>query len=298
MMGTFVGKDAIFLPPKEFSKHDYKSNIPSNFDSRTFFGKCTNVIGHVRDQANCGSCWAFGSTEAFNDRLCIASNGEFKALLSTQDTTSCCNTIRCLSFGCNGGHPGLAWKWLMHEGVVTGSDYDHVGLGDSCWPYELPFCSHHNNSPFPDCDDSLISKTPKCRNSCEEQNYRQHQFKSDKHKAKNSYRLHSVEEIKIDMMENGPVTASFLVYEDILNYKEGIYVHKHGRLLGGHAVKIVGWGEEDGIKYWIVINSWNTYWGAGGTFKIKLNEAGIDSAVHAGKVVWEIKNKMEDVIFF
>ena len=37
---------------------------------------------------------------------------------------------------------------------------------------------------------------------------------------------------------------------------------------GGHAVKIVGWGTEDGTDYWLVANSWNTSWGLEGFFKI------------------------------
>jgi len=49
-------------------------------------------------------------------------------------------------------------------------------------------------------------------------------------------------------------------------------VYKHtgsGKELGGHAVKLIGWGvESDGTKYWKVVNSWNQSWGDNGTFKI------------------------------
>jgi cathepsin B len=43
-------------------------------------------------------------------------------------------------------------------------------------------------------------------------------------------------------MTNGPVEASFTVYQDFLSYKTGVYHHTTGSALGGHAVKMVGWG--------------------------------------------------------
>jgi len=49
--------------------------FPVSFDSRANWPECAGVIGHVRDQSNCGSCWAHGTTEALNDRTCIATGG-------------------------------------------------------------------------------------------------------------------------------------------------------------------------------------------------------------------------------
>jgi len=64
----------------------------------------------------------------------------------------------------------------------------------------------------------------------------------------------------------------------------GVYHHVHGLRLGGHAVKILGWGVENGTPYWLVANSWNYDWGDGGFFKIKrgTNEGGIESGIVAG----------------
>ena len=79
--------------------------IPESFDARTAWPHCAAIIGHVRDQSSCGSCWAFGSTEAFNDRHCIAT-GDTKTLFSPEDTVSCCKGLTCnFSMGCDGGQP-------------------------------------------------------------------------------------------------------------------------------------------------------------------------------------------------
>jgi cathepsin B len=53
-----------------------------------------------------------------------------------------------------------------------------------------------------------------------------------------------------EIMTNGPIEASFTVYEDFLTYKSGVYAHTTGSSLGGHAIKIIGWGEDAGIPYW------------------------------------------------
>lgn len=41
----------------------------------------------------------------------------------------------------------------------------------------------------------------------------------------------------------------------------GVYQHLTGDILGGHAIKILGWGEENGTPYWLAANSWNSDWG-------------------------------------
>lgn len=103
LMGTVVDPDwTIKIAPREgFS--EISDSVPDSFDARTNWPECESVINNVRDQANCGSCWAFGTTEALNDRACIASSGSMTTLYSTSDTTACCNGTKCFSFGCNGG---------------------------------------------------------------------------------------------------------------------------------------------------------------------------------------------------
>lgn len=94
----------------------------------------------------------------------------------------------------------------------------------------------------------------------------------------------NVDKIKTEIMTNGPVEGAFSVYEDFLSYKSGVYTHTSGQLLGGHAIKILGWGVDAGVNYWIVANSWNEDWGNGGFFNIKagVDECGIESGIVAG----------------
>ena len=69
-----------------------------------------------------------------------------------------------------------------------------------------------------------------------------------------------------------------------MSYRGGVYRRKSSNLLGGHAVKIVGWGKDtDGTEYWIVANSWNTTWGEQGFFRIAFGECGFEDSLWAGQ---------------
>jgi len=87
-----------------------------------------------------------------------------------------------------------------------------------------------------------------------------------------------------EIYTNGPVEAAFDVYADFPTYKSGVYQHVTGDYLGGHAIKILGWGTENGTPYWLVANSWNADWGDQGFFKILRgsDECGIEDGVVAG----------------
>ena len=84
----------------------------------------------------------------------------------------------------------------------------------------------------------------------------------------------------------GPVTAFMDLYDDFQGHNlSEVYSHSPGAInKGAHSVKLIGWGEENGINYWLAANSWGRYWGVNGTFRIKrgVNESGIESQVMAG----------------
>jgi len=249
--------------------------LPEAFDSREKWGTQCPSVREVRDQGSCGSCWAFGATEAITDRICIASNGEVAPHISAEDLLTCCTSC---GFGCNGGMPGSAFEYWKNEGIVTGGRY-HSNKG--CQPYMIPSCDHHVPHSQNPCHGDM--PTPECRSACRE-GYN-NSYSDDKHYGSDVYSVESEERsIMAEIMKNGPVEAAFTVYSDFPNYKSGVYQHTAGSALGGHAIKIVGWGVESGNKYWLVANSWNTKWGDGGFFKILRgsNECGIESGVVAG----------------
>ena len=279
LMGTVVDPDwVIRLPelnePRVFSD----ASMPDTFDARTNWPDCEPVINHVRDQSNCGSCWAHGTTEALNDRMCIASNGAFQTLLSVSDTTGCCNGKECYSFGCNGGQVGTPWAWFKRTGVVSGGDFGTTG---TCYNYTMEQCAHHVDSEtLPLCDD-VVQVAPTCGSTCPDDS--DIAYMDDKHKSTSAYSVPStVDGIKEEISTNGTVTAAFTVYEDFLTYKSGVYQHTTGSALGGHAIKCIGWGTEDEQDYWLCVNSWNNTWGDMGTFKILMGDCGINDQMTAG----------------
>ncbi|XP_054282247.1 cathepsin B-like [Macrosteles quadrilineatus] len=248
--------------------------IPDAFDSRARWPNCP-TIREIRDQGSCGSCWAFGAVESMSDRQCIHSNGNSSFHYSAEDLVSCCHTC---GFGCNGGFPGMAWRYWVHSGLVSGGSY---GSNQGCIPYEIAPCEHHVNGTRPPCAEG--GKTPKCEKKCQA-SYNV-DYKKDKHYGQKAYSVEGEEkQIQVEIMRNGPVEGAFSVYEDFVQYKSGVYKHVAGRMLGGHAIRILGWGEENGSPYWLVANSWNSDWGDHGYFKILRgsDECGIESQINAG----------------
>lgn len=270
LMGTLETPEEHKLPIKEIEP---LKDIPTEFFSAIQWPKCES-IKEVRDQSTCGSCWAFGAAEAMSDRICIVSNQTLQTRISTEDLLTCCG-ISCGN-GCNGGYPSGAWNYFKRSGLVTGWLYNDTKY---CQPYHFAPCDHHTTGRYQPCGAS--QPTPKCVQSC----VNGATYSSDKWFADTVYGVSSnVEKIQTEIMIHGPVEAAFTVYNDFLTYKSGVYHHVSGSALGGHAIKIVGWGVENGTPYWLVANSWNEDWGDKGFFKILRgkNECGIEGQIVAG----------------
>jgi len=279
------------------------SDIPDSFDSATNWPQCAKVINDIRDQSNCGCCWAFAGTSAASDRLCIATNGSIVEPLSAQEICFCSSMN-----GCGGGQITTPWTYIASNGAVTGNQQKFSGTGADpdpfagagfCSAFSLPHCHHHGpvgKDPFPaeGATGCPSESSPSCPKSCDSGSKRT--FSSDKYTFGAAstgrkllggggggavQRASGETGIQQAIMAGGPVETAFTVYDDFANYASGVYHHVSGSMLGGHAVRIVGWGVDSGTKYWKVANSWNPYWGEDGYFRIKRgdNDCGIENGV-------------------
>jgi len=216
-------------------------DIPAEFDSHT---QWPGLIHPIRNQQQCGSCWAVSASEVLSDRFAIASK-KASPVLSPEDLVSCDTADN----GCRGGQLPAAWTYMKNTGLVT----------DTCFPYTA------GNGTAPSCRTKCVGLFP---------------APFTRSKASSAYSIQGVENMQKDIMTHGPIQVAFMVYKSFMSYQSGVYSKHWYELIpeGGHAVKIVGWGTESGTDYWLVANSWDTTWGLDGFFKIKRgnNACGIE----------------------
>lgn len=112
----------------------------------------------------------------------------------------------------------------------------------------------------------------------------------------------------IELMNNGPLVASFEPTNEFMYYESGVFesVDPDWIVSGGekpewekvsHSVLLYGWGEtEDGTKYWKLRNSWGELWGEQGNFRIRrgVDESAIESIAEASDpiIVYQGRNEM------
>jgi len=128
------------------------------------------------------------------------------------------------NYGCTGGYLVPAIDFLITEGTAS----------HDCVPYK--------------------NKREPCKFSCDDpaKAYQKHYCKPGSLKI-----LTDRVEMQKEIHQNGPMMVGLLIYEDLYNYKEGIYEYTTGKFVGGHAIRAIGWGhDDDGFLYWILQNQW------------------------------------------
>jgi len=138
---VLVGGDAVFgitkfsdLTPAEF-KATYLTYVPRNYTKRVEVQldgqvaeavdwRTKGVVTPVKDQGQCGSCWAFSATEAIESYAALS--GKSLVALSPQQITSCDK----VDGGCNGGNTETAYEYVVKAGgIESGADYPYTSGG-------------------------------------------------------------------------------------------------------------------------------------------------------------------------
>jgi len=255
---------------------DLQTPIPTSF---SWLGT-DEVEDGWRNQLMCGCCWSMSVASVLSDRYGIK-YGMVNPKLSNTWLMMCSNNPMSLSdselqnagqhstnnFQCLcGGNTYVGGKFLEEKGTKQ----------ESCWPFSqvIKFndaCSGENGQT-PECPTSWSDNA--CHNcTADSGSTLASTFKAEKDSTKYIVAIDSDGSVNYERTTSaiqreimiGPVTTSFQVPSTFMSWwsnssKDDIYIPDTTENMGGHAVALVGWGEDvvkgKNIRYWIMRNSW------------------------------------------
>ena len=217
------------------------TNVESTSGDSVDWRDVSGVVTPVKDQGQCGSCWAFSATEAVESAYVIAGNDQ--VIMSPQELVDCSKGLLS-NHGCNGGMYYHGWKW----------EETHMTMKEDDYPY-------------------VSGTTKEAQSSC-------HYDESKGVTYVKGYQQVSADtdSIKAAIKNQGPVSVAINAETKVFQtYKSGILTAADNCPTKiDHAVVAVGYGYEGDQGYYIVRNSWNTVWGDEGYVKIGMADgAGI-----------------------
>jgi parallel beta-helix repeat protein len=188
----------------------------------------------IRNQTPFPSCESFALTAAVETMVQIKVGFPFN-----------CDLSEAHLFFFSGGN--IIWGSYPENDTQFLKEY---GIPDeACWPYPKEKIQYPLNTTSPDWHNRTVKITDW------------------------SYLPADPVAIKTALINNGPVPSYFLVYDDFVYFKKGIYEHRWGNTRGAHYMAIVGYNDDPG--YWIVKNSWGVNFQDHGWVNIKYGECGI-----------------------
>ncbi|KAK2076052.1 hypothetical protein QBZ16_001388 [Prototheca wickerhamii] len=241
------------------------ASLPKNFDWNDKDGKsylAPSWNQHI--PTYCGSCWLHGTASMLQDRLKITKDAAGPDVMLARQVVLNCAAFHGMGGGCDGGDVidvlhYMAKFGLPDESCQPYAATDHTKYGKhakSCPPEG--YCM--NCMPVKGKDTCWPVKTP------------------IRYYVESFGRIGEPGELPMmnEIYARGPLTCSIAtptVFD--YGYHAGVFHDKDNSTDVDHDVEVVGWGEEaDGQKYWVVRNSWGTYFGNLGFFKL---ERGVNS---------------------
>jgi C1A family cysteine protease len=216
------------------------SALPTSVDWRT-----KGVVNNVRDQGQCGSCWAFSGTSTVESAVAIKTGHLYD--LSEQQAVSCAG-LKYGNLGCNGGFYDGLWNWEKVN-------------GGQCSEASYPYTS------------GTTQQTGSCVNTCTPvAGTKVSSFVAVTPQSDTALMTAlTVEPVSIAIEAD---TRSFQLYSGGV-YSDYTGCNKNSGTKGAnsqpnidHAVVLVGYGSQNGQDYYILRNSWGTSWGENGYQRI------------------------------
>jgi len=234
------------------------ASLPTNFDwgaAPNSVGKITNFLSESRNQHRphyCGSCWAHSAASVLSDRLRIQHDGVWPMVdLAPQVLLDCDSQDN----GCHGGDYYTAFEYVHSQNITD----------ETCAIYAA---EGHDTGRT--CTSSSVCKTCSPSGGCAPVPKGQY---VEVGVSEYGY-CNGEAKMMAEIYARGPISVGIAVTSALEAWKlpaaKGVFVDKTGATQIEHAVAVTGWGVEasTGQKYWIVRNSWGTFWGDHGYFKL------------------------------
>jgi len=202
--------------------------IPEEVDWRSH-----GAVTDVKDQGQCGSCWAFSTTGALEGQH-FRKTGQLVSL-SEQNLVDC--STKFGNNGCNGGLMDNAFRYIKaNGGIDTEQAYPYDGEDEQC---------HFSRGNIGATDKGFFDIT-----------------QGDEDALKSAVATVGPVAVAID--------ASHPTFQF---YNHGVYNEPDCNPQNlDHGVLVVGYGTEGSDDYWLVKNSWSEKWGLEGYIKMSRNK--------------------------